>query len=104
MAALHKRKARRAKPQLKTEQEAHLPESVTRGAQANGFRGDLWTRGRGADVIWRDFGVRYTQIHLGCILHACGPSSYKSAAHDNETKNRFACLVILIPTQAPDRA
>ena len=43
-----------------------------RGAEAHGFRGDIWTRGRVAEVIWREFGVRYTPTHVGRILRACG--------------------------------
>jgi transposase len=72
VAALYRRKAAGAKPQLTNEQRERLPELLTRGAEAYGFRGDIWTRGRAAEVIWREFGVRYTPTHVGRILCACG--------------------------------
>jgi transposase len=72
VAALYKRKAAGPKPKLSAEQRARLPELLARGAEAHGFRGDIWTRGRVAEVIWREFGVRYTPTHVGRILRACG--------------------------------
>jgi transposase len=72
VAALYRRKAAGAKPRLTAEQRERLPELLTRGAEAYGFRGDIWTRGRVAEVIWREFGVRYTPTHVGRILRACG--------------------------------
>lgn len=72
VAALYKRKAPGAKPQLSAEQLARLPELLARGAEAYGFRGDIWTRGRAVEVIWREFGVRYTPTHVGRLLRACG--------------------------------
>jgi len=72
VAALYRRKAAGAKRRLSTEQLARLPELLTRGAEAYGFRGDIWTRGRVVEVIWREFGVRYTPTHVGRILRACG--------------------------------
>lgn len=77
VAALYKRKAAGAKPRLTKEQRGRLPELLTRGAEAYGFLGDLWTRGRVAEVIWREFGVRYTPTHVGRILRACGWSLQK---------------------------
>ena len=72
VAALYRRKAAGAKPRLTAGQRERLPELLTRGAEAYGFRGDIWTRGRVAEVIWREFGVRYTPTHVGRILRACG--------------------------------
>jgi transposase len=77
VAALYRRKAAGAKPQLTEEQRGWLPELLTRGAEAYGFLGDIWTRGRVAEVIWREFGVRYTPTHVGRILRACGWSLQK---------------------------
>jgi transposase len=68
-AALYKRKVPGAKPRLSTEQLARLPELLTRGAEAYGFRGDIWTRNRVAEIIWHEFGVRSTPTHVGRI---CG--------------------------------
>jgi len=72
VAAPYRRKAAGPKPQLSSEQRARLPELLERGAEAYGFRGDIWTRGRVAEVIWREFGVRYTPTHVGRILRNCG--------------------------------
>ena len=72
VAALYKRKAPGAKARLSPKQLALLPELLTRGAEAYGFRGDIWTRGRVAEVIRREFGVRYTPTHVGRILRDCG--------------------------------
>jgi transposase len=59
-------------PRLTPEQRAHLPHLLERGAEAFGFRGDLWTRKRIAIVIRREFGVRYHPDSVGHILRACG--------------------------------
>jgi transposase len=77
IATLYKRKATGREPRLSSAQRARLPELLARGAEAYGFRGDLWTRGRVAEVIWREFGVRYTPTHVGRILRACGWSLQK---------------------------
>ena len=77
VAALYRRKAAGPKPRLSAEQRARLPELLARGAEAYGFRGDLWTRQRVAEVIRREFGVRYTPVHAGRILRACGWSVQK---------------------------
>jgi transposase len=62
VAALYTRKAAGPKPQLSSEQRARLPELLVRGAEAYGFRGDIRTRGRVAEVIWCEFGVRLSAI------------------------------------------
>lgn len=75
--ALRTRKPTGAPPRLTAEQKARIPELLARGAQAYGFRGDVWTRQRVADVIYREFGVRYHKTHVGRILRACGWSVQK---------------------------
>lgn len=77
VATLYRRKAAGRKARLSNEQRARLPELLRRGAEAYGFRGDIWTRGRVADVIWREFGVRYTPTHAGRLVRACGWSLQK---------------------------
>jgi len=77
VAALYRRKAAGPKPRLSQEQLQRLPGLLARGAEAYGFRGDIWTRGRVAEVIWREFGVRYTPTHVGRLLRACGWSAQK---------------------------
>jgi transposase len=54
------------------EQRARLPEVLACGADAYGFRGDVWTTARVADVIEREFGVRYHPAHVSRLLRAAG--------------------------------
>ncbi len=57
---------------LTAEQRARIPELLTRGAEAYGFRGDVWTAKRIAAVIWRTFGVRYHPDHVSRLLRQAG--------------------------------
>src|SRR6059058_4949783 len=60
------------KPKLTLEQKAQLPQLLAKGAEAYGFRGDVWTASRVAVVIERTFGVRYHLDHVGRILREAG--------------------------------
>lgn len=62
---------------LSAADEARLPELLSRGAQAYGFRGDVWSRRRVGEVIRREFGVRYSRWQVGRILHRLGYSPQK---------------------------
>jgi len=84
VSALYKRKSPGAKPRLSPEQLARLPELLSQGAEAHGFRGDIWTRSRVAEVIWREFGVRYTPTHVGRIVRDCGWSLQKPIRRANQ--------------------
>ncbi len=75
--ALHHRKSSGAKPRLTAEQLAQLPELLKRGAEAFGFRGNVWTQPRVAQVIKREFGVSYHPAHVGRILKRLGWSRQK---------------------------
>ncbi len=57
-------------PRLTAEQLAQLPALLERGAQAYGFRGQVWTCKRAAEVIRRTFGVAYHPAHVSRLLHA----------------------------------
>ncbi len=70
--ALRSRKAAGPTPRLTAEQRARLPELLSRGSEAYGFRGELWTRERVAIVVQREFGVRYSLQQIGRLLRACG--------------------------------
>jgi transposase len=59
-------------PRLTVEQRAAIPGLLTRGAEAYGFRGDVWTAKRIAEVIWRTFGVRYHRDHVSRLLRQIG--------------------------------
>ena len=60
--ALQARRRPGAARRLTPEQLAHLPELLHRGAEAYGFRGQLWTRGRVAAII----GSNRNGIQLSC--------------------------------------
>ncbi len=59
-------------PRLTQEQKAQLPQLLAKGAQAYGFRGDVWTASRVAKVIERTFGVRSHRDHVGRLLREVG--------------------------------
>src|ERR687895_717060 len=54
----------RPPPRLTDEQREGLPHVLAQGAEAFGFRGDVWTAKRVATVIRREFGVRYHPNHV----------------------------------------
>ena len=66
-----------AEPKLTAEQRAQIPVLLAQGAEAFGFRGDVWTATRVATVIRREFGVRYHPNHVGKLLRAAGWSVQK---------------------------
>src|SRR5579884_3117498 len=51
------------KARLTAEQKAQIPALLAKGTEAYGFRGDVWTAKRVAEVIHRMFGVRYHRDH-----------------------------------------
>jgi transposase len=57
-------------PRLSAEQKAQIPDLLAKGAEACGFRGDVWTASRVAKVIARTFGVRYHRDPYALGLHA----------------------------------
>ena len=73
---------------MSEEQLAQLPVLLEQGAEAHGFRGDVWTRPRVAEVIVQEFGVRYTPQQVGNILRSIGWSRQKpmtrASQHDEE--------------------
>jgi transposase len=56
------------KPGLTAEQLESLPELLEKGSEAYGFRGDVWTRARVGAVIKKEFGVAYSEGHVGRLL------------------------------------
>jgi len=53
---------------LRTAQLRKLEKTLLRGALASGYRTDLWTTRRIADIIERFFGVTYHPDHVGRLL------------------------------------
>ena len=76
-AALYGRKHPGPKPRLSQAQLDQLPVLLSRGAEAYGFRGEVWTCKRVAQVIEREFGVSYTPQHVGNLLRRIGWSRQK---------------------------
>ena len=66
-----------APPRLRPEQLAQLPGLLARGAEAFGFRGQVWTAARVAQVIKREFGVSYHPTHCSRLLAAIKHSRQK---------------------------
>jgi transposase len=75
--ALKRRVAPGARPRLSEEQRAKVPELLERGAEAHGFRGEVWTCERVAIVIRREFGVSYHPAHVSRLLKALRQSLQK---------------------------
>jgi transposase len=59
-----------APPKLSEEQKRLIPEFLSHGAEAYGFRGDLWTCARVAKVIEWEFNVSYDKSHVSRLLKA----------------------------------
>jgi transposase len=64
-------------PRLTLKQKKQLVHFLTQGAMANGYRTELWTTQRIADLIQRRLGVRYHRNHVGKLLHQMGWSHQK---------------------------
>ena len=65
------------RPRLTPAQRDQIPSILARGAEADGFRGDVWTTARIAAVIAEVFGVRYHPAHISRLLKAIGWSVQK---------------------------
>jgi transposase len=59
-------------PKLSPDQKRLIPEFLWHGPEAYGFRGQVWTRARIAQVIQEEFGVRYHKAHVGRLLKELG--------------------------------
>ena len=64
-------------PKLTAEQKEELVGVLLQGSLARGYRTDLWTTQRIAEVIESDFGVRYHRDHVGRLLHRLNWSHQK---------------------------
>jgi transposase len=75
--ALRARKLKGRKPRLTPEQKAQLPALLDQGAEAFGFRGQVWTRKRVARLIEKQFGIRYCDAHISKLLRQIGYTRQK---------------------------
>jgi len=77
MEALKAHPPKGVSARLTAEQKAQIPDLLAKGAEAYGFRGDVWTASRVAEVIKRTFGVRYHRDHVGKLMREAGWSRQK---------------------------
>ena len=77
--ALRQRPRPGAPRRLPTAQLARLPALLHQGAEAYGFRGQVWTCGRIAAVIRLECGLSYHPVHVGRLCQAIGWSPQKPA-------------------------
>ncbi len=73
-----------ATPRLSEDERARLPELLARGAEAHGFRGEVWTCERVAKVIRNEFGVSYHPAHVSRLLKALRQSLQKPQRRANQ--------------------
>jgi transposase len=73
-----------ATSRLSDSERAQLAELLAQGAQAHGFRGDVWTCERVAIVIRREFGVVYHPAHVSRLLKALRQSLQKPQRRANQ--------------------
>ena len=64
-------------PRLTSKQKKQLVRLLVQGAMAHGYRTELWTTQRIADLIKCRLGVRYHHNHVGKLLHQIGWSHQK---------------------------
>jgi transposase len=64
-------------PRLTLKQKKQLVRFLAQGAMAHGYRTELWTTQRIADLIEHRLGVRYHRNHVGKLLHQIGWSHQK---------------------------
>jgi len=62
---------------LTARQQKRLVKLLCQGALAQGYRTDLWTTARVAEVVKHEFGVTYHRDHMGRVLHGLGFSCQK---------------------------
>jgi len=75
--ALEVKSASGRPPKLTDKQKRKLEKILLKGPLAAGYRTDLWTTARIAEVIERVFGVKYHRDHIGRLLHQMGWSHQK---------------------------
>jgi transposase len=70
--ALRSRHVRGRTCRLTADQKRRIPEFLWHGADAYGFRGEVWTCARIAQVLKEEFGLRYHKNHVGRLLKGLG--------------------------------
>jgi transposase len=65
------------KPRLNKTQKQRLVKILVAGPRKSGYRTDLWTCPRVAEVIAKKFGVKYHAAHVWKILRSLGMTCQK---------------------------
>lgn len=93
LEGLKKRTPPGAPHRLSEEQRAQVPGLLARGAPAYGFRGEVWTCERIAQVIREELGVSYHPAHVSRLVRELGLSLQKpirrANQQDEEAINRW---------------
>ena len=76
-AALKATPASGRPPLLTAKQKKKLVVLLSQGAMVHGYRTELWTTQRIAELIEQRFGVKYHRNHVGKLLHQLGWSHQK---------------------------
>ena len=84
--ALKVKKASGRPPKLSDKQKRALEKILLAGPIKAGYRTDLWTTARVAEVIERRFGIRYHRDHVGRLLNQMGWSYQKPERRALERK------------------
>jgi transposase len=88
MKGLKRRKAPGNKSKLSEDQQKDIKEIILQGAAAYGYKTDLWTLKRVAEVIMKEFGISYHFRSLSDVLHRMGLSSQKPARRAAERNQK----------------
>jgi transposase len=64
-------------PKLSARDRQRLVQCLLDGAMEHGYRTDIWTTKRVAELIEGEFGVQYHPDHVGRLLHSLGWSHQK---------------------------
>jgi len=64
-------------PKLSERNRQRLLRLLLQGAVAHGYRTELWTTARIAEVIRKEFAIAYHRDHVGRLMHAFGWSHQK---------------------------
>ena len=69
---------------LTLEQKAQIVPFLQQGAQAHGYAGQVWTLARVADLILRQFGVRYHSATMSDLLREVGWTAQRPSARASQ--------------------
>src|ERR1035441_3467170 len=69
---------------LKSAQRRRLVKVLLKGPLARGYRTNLWTTARIAEVIQQEFGVHYHRDHIGRFMHRL---NWRSEEHTSELQS-----------------